>query len=54
MVVGEGVVLLNDSQGVVSCVRRGDAGRELGGVVRGEAEGGMGVVVYGETVLSEM
>ena len=54
MVVGEGVVLLNDSQGVGSCVRRGDAGRELGGVVRGEAEGGMGVVVYGETVVSEM
>lgn len=54
MDVGEGMVLLNQSQGVVSCVRRGDAGRELGGVVRGEVEGGMGVVVYGEMVVSEM
>lgn len=41
---GDEMVLL-ESQGVVSCVRRGDAGRELGGVVRGEAEGGMGMGV---------
>ena len=26
----------------------------MGGVVRGEAEGGMGVGVYGERVVSEM
>lgn len=45
---------VEESQGVVSRVRWGDAGRELGGVVRGEAEGGMGVVVYGEAVVSEM
>ena len=45
---------VGESQGVVSCVRRGDAGRRLGGVVRGAAEGGMGVGVYGERMVSEM
>ena len=46
--------MLERAQGVVSCVRRGDAGRELRGVVRGEAEGGMAVGVYGARVVSEM
>lgn len=45
---------VGESQDVVSCVRRGDAGRGLGGVVRGEAEGGMALGVYGERVVSEM